>query len=212
MASTNRKLFDISPEVSPQIAVFPGDTPFAQKILMDCKKGDHLGLSSFTTTPHVGAHVDAPNHYHRDGKGISERSLEYYFGPCQVFEVSCPRGTRIHPADIKEHAITSARILFKTQSFPNPNQWNNDFVSLSKELIDYLAAHNVRLVGIDTPSIDLADDKELESHHAVYQHDMAILEGIVLEDVPPGKYDLVALPLKMKNLDASPVRAVLVQS
>lgn len=211
MKINNKKIFDISPEISSETAVFPGDTRFSQSIVMDCKKGDHLGLSSFATTPHIGAHVDAPNHYHANGRGISERSLHYYIGTCQVIEVQVRRGKRVCLKDFEQKKISAKRILFKTNSFPNPNQWNNDFCALSAEVIDSLFAQGVCLVGIDTPSIDLADDKKLECHTAIYQNDMAILEGISLQDVDEGVYELIALPLKMKNLDASPVRAVLVE-
>lgn len=204
------QLIDISPEISADIAVFPGDTPFEQKILMDCKKGDSLGLSSFTTTPHLGAHTDAPNHYSALGSGISERSLDYYYGPCQVITVQVQRGQRITSADVKSE-IRAPRVIFKTNSFPDPRKWSGDFNSLSADLIDFLARQKVILVGIDTPSIDLADDKILESHHRVEAHDMAILEGVVLDAVTDGLYTLIALPLKMKGLDASPVRAVLVK-
>lgn len=207
----SKKIFDISPEISADTAVFPGDTVFSQNVLMDCKKGDHLGLSAFTTTPHIGAHTDAPNHYHATGVGISERRLDYYLGTCQVVEVNIARGERVRLKDIKDKNISCPRILFKTNSFPNPNQWNNDFNSLSGEVVDWLAKNGVRLIGIDTPSIDPADDKELESHMRVFNNDMAILEGIILDQVSEGKYQLIALPLKMKNLDASPVRAVLVE-
>lgn len=111
---------------------------------------------------------------------------------------------------MKDKDICAPRILFKTNSFPNPNQWNNDFNALTPELIDYLVDKNVILVGIDTPSVDLANDKILKTHHQILKHDISILEGIVLTDVPEGSYILSALPLKMKNLDASPVRAVLI--
>lgn len=108
--------------------------------------------------------------------------------------------------------ILAHRVLFKTSSFPNPNQWNSDFISLSAELVDFLAAQGVFLVGIDTPSVDLFEDKVLESHRAIYQHNMAILEGVVLEAVPEGVYTLVALPLKIEQADASPVRAILIEN
>jgi arylformamidase len=205
-------LFDISPEISADLAVFPGDTVFAQKVLMDCDKGDHMGLSSFTATPHLGAHVDAPNHYASGEVGISDRSLEYYFGPCQVIEVKLERGARISVADIKNKKITAPRVLFKTGSFPNPNKWNGDFNSLSPELVNFLADHKVMLVGIDTPSIDPAEDSQMLSHHVVHQRNLAILEGIVLDKVSEGSFILSALPLKMKGMDASPVRAVLLQA
>lgn len=211
MKFNDKNVFDISPEISSGTAVFPGDTVFSQKVLMDCKKGDNLGLSSFTTTPHIGAHVDAPNHYHASGVGISERDLSYYMGLCQVIAPKTPRGERIQLQHIAGKTVSAPRVLFKTNSFPDPNNWNNDFCSLSPELVDALAKSKVCLVGIDTPSIDPADDKKLESHTKIFENNMAILEGIVLDGVPEGMYQLLALPLKMKNLDASPVRAVLVE-
>lgn len=205
-------ILDISPEISPHLAVFPGDTRFSQKIVMDCKNGDAFGLSSFTTTPHLGAHTDAPNHYSTSGVGISERNLDYYYGPCQVITAKAARGERLRPEHIKNVAITAPRVLFRTESFPNPNQWNDDFNSLSPELIELLDQHKVILVGIDTPSVDLASDKVLSTHHKIHQKNMAILEGIVLTNVADGHYTLIALPLKMKGLDASPVRAVLIKN
>lgn len=203
------RYYDISPEISPETAVFPGDTPYSRTVALSFAKGDNLLLSSITGTVHLGAHTDAPNHYHPKGVGIEARSLRYYLGPAQVIEVDLMPDERIRVADLKETKIDAPRVLFKTGSFPDPNQWNKDFNSLSAELIDHLAAQGVVLVGIDTPSIDPAEDKVLESHQAVYRHDMAILEGIVLDEVDAGIYELAALPLKLKGADASPVRAVL---
>jgi arylformamidase len=178
---------------------------------MDVDKGDHLTLSWMKMTAHLGAHTDAPNHYHHGGESIEKRSLEFYLGPAQVIEVPCRRGERIRLGDIKNKTIQAPRVLFKTKSFPDPYRWNNDFMSLSSEVINHLASQNVRLVGIDTPSIDPASDKILESHHAVAKHDMAILEGIVLSKVPEGIYQLIALPLAIEGSDATPVRAVLLK-
>jgi arylformamidase len=203
-------VFDISPVLHHGIAVFPGDLGFSRSVSLDCSKGAAFTLSSITTTVHVGAHTDAPNHYHGSGKGIESRSLDYYLGLAQVIPVNLPRGKRILNEHIT-HAVKAPRVLFKTGSFPNPNQWNDDFNALSAEVIENLASQGVRLVGIDTPSIDLASDKVLESHHAVYRSDMAVLEGIVLDAVGAGLYQLIALPLPILEGDASPVRAVLVQ-
>lgn len=203
------KIIDISPEISEKIAVWPGDTPYKREVLMDVNKGDSFGLSRITSTLHLGAHTDAPNHYGR-GEGISERSLNYYFGPCQVVSVSVSRGERIVMDHLPE--IKAPRVLFKTGSFPDPNNWNNDFCSLSPELIDFLAEKNVLLVGIDTPSIDPFESKELETHLRVKKHNMAILEGVVLDGVRQGLYTLSALPLKLKGADASPVRAILMET
>ena len=175
---------------------------------MDTAHGDHLTLSDIAMTVHIGAHVDAPNHYANNGVGIDERPLEFYIGPCQVIRVDV-RATRIRPDDLQHEKIKAPRVLFATGTFLDPNRWRDDFASLSPELIDNLADQGVRLVGIDTPSIDPSDSKSLESHNAIAKHDMAILEGIVLTCVEPGLYTLIALPLRLRGCDASPVRAIL---
>jgi arylformamidase len=203
------EIIDITPTINSRMAVFPGDTPFSEEFVMSTDLGQHLTLSRINTTVHLGAHTDAPNHYAPHSESIETRSLEFYLGRAQVIEVLLPRGSRIQVADLKNKSIQAPRVLLKTKSFPDPYQWNNDFNSLSAELVDYLHEKKVILVGIDTPSIDPATDKTLESHLAVHRHDMAILEGIVLEDVAEGIYELIALPLKIEGADATPVRAIL---
>lgn len=207
-----RGYYDISPEISERSAAFPGDTPFSRKIAQSFEKNDSLLLSSIQLSPHLGAHADAPSHYHPKGMGIAERDLHYYFGPCQVISVWVPRGERILPQHIAGIPIIAQRVLFKTGSFPSPETWNGDFNSFSPELIDELAQKGVILVGLDTPSVDLAADQELLSHQAVWRNNLAILEGLVLQDVPDGEYFLVALPLRIRDADASPVRAILVKN
>lgn len=204
--------FDISPTLSAKTAVFPGDQSFEQKVSMAFSKGDHLDLSSIQTTVHIGAHTDAPSHYSKDGVSIDQRSLDYYLGSCQVVECKVKKGQRITLKDIDLDLVSEKRVLFKTNSFPDPNQWNNDFNSLSPELIQALGQKGVILVGIDTPSVDPWDSKSLESHNQIYKSDMAILEGIVLKDISPGIYKLIALPLKIEEGDASPVRAILISN
>jgi arylformamidase len=203
------RLIDITPVVSPRIGVWPGDVAYSRKVNLSLAEGANIDLSAIETTVHLGAHTDAPSHYSLAGQGMADRALDFYYGACQIVAVSVGRGERVRPEHILE-PITAQRVLFATGSFPDPDNWNDDFASLSAELVDWLASQGVRLVGIDTPSIDLQDDKELESHHRVAAHDMAILEGVVLEAVEPGTYTLVALPLKLEGADASPVRAVLV--
>ncbi|MGE0763768.1 MAG: cyclase family protein [Bdellovibrionales bacterium] len=203
--------FDITPVISERMAVFPGDQPFRRQLAMSFGQGNHLELSSVQTTVHLGAHADAPSHYTADGVGIHERDLSLYMGACQVVRVVLKRGARIRPSDVVGLKVQAERVLFYTGSYPNPDQWNEDFNSLSPELIEMLYKQGVRLVGIDTPSIDPAAAKDLLSHHAVARHDMAILEGVVLEKVPEGLYTLIALPLRLAGLDASPVRAILLK-
>lgn len=205
------KIHDISPLIHEKTAVFPGDTVFERQVLMDTSKGDHLGLSWVKTTLHMGAHTDATNHYHKEGQGIHAAPLERYLGPCQVLHVKATRGERITPKMIAGKKITAPKVLFRTDSFSNPDHWNSDFNSLSPELIDDLARQGVHLVGIDTPSVDPETSKELESHQALWRNQVAVLEGIDLSKVSEGKYQLIALPLKIFEADASPVRAVLVE-
>jgi arylformamidase len=201
-------LIDITPPITTALAVWPGDAPPSREILCDMKQGANLTLSTLRATVHLGAHADGPNHYGRDAVGIGERPLDLYVGPCQVIRVDVPRGSRIG-LDRITAPITTSRVLFATGTYPDPNDFNHDFAALAPNLIDRLAADGVRLVGIDTPSIDLFDSKDLPSHAAVLRNDLAILEGLVLRDVPPGEYELIALPLKLMGFDASPVRAVL---
>jgi len=203
-----RRIWDITPLISEKIAVFPGDTPYSREIAMSHEQGHHLTLSAFRATLHLGAHADAANHYHANGKGIEARNLKSYLGPAQVIRVKLDPGARILPEHVASK-LTAKRVLFRTESFPDPDRWNDDFNSLSPELIHFLADQGVVLVGIDTPSVDPATSKGLESHQALYARDLAVLEGIVLNEVPDGTYELSALPLPLSGADASPVRAIL---
>jgi len=202
-------LIDISPILDPSIAVWPGDTPFARNVSLDIDAGANLTLSDVRTTLHVGAHADAPSHYVAGGDDIAARRLELYIGQCVVLHVNVNRGDRIRPMHIAGKPVTAPRVLFRTGTFPDPRQWNDDFASLSPEVIDVLHEHGVMLVGIDTPSVDPFESKELEAHHALAEYDMANLEGLVLDGVPEGTYELIAVPLRIRGGDASPVRAVL---
>ncbi len=200
-------LYDITPELSPRLAVWPGDTPLSREVLLDMKQGANITLSTLHATVHLGAHADAPSHYGADAPTIEMRDLERYLGPCQVMHVEAERGRRFSPDALGR--ISDERLLLRTGTYPDPMSFNEDFAALSPELIDRLHTEGVRLIGVDTPSVDLFDSKDLPTHAACLRHDTAILEGLVLTDVPEGRYELIALPLKLAGFDASPVRAVL---
>lgn len=176
---------------------------------MDFQTGNHLLLSTMQSTLHLGAHADSSSHYHPQGEGIEKRPLQAYFGKTQVIHVATRLGQRIQPTDILGKKILAPRVLFFTGSFPNPDQWNSDFTALSPELIIAMAAQGVKLLGIDTPSVDPENSKALESHQALFQTNICVLEGLILSKVPEGVYSLVALPLPIRDGDASPVRALL---
>src|SRR5262249_24117610 len=129
-------------------------------------------------------------------------------GPCQVMRIAASRGRRITP-DMLPELVQAERLLLATGTFPDPQHFNQDFAALAPELVEFLHRQGVRLVGIDTPSVDLFDSADLPVHQAFLRCDVAILEGLVLADVPPGLYELIALPLRLVGFDASPVRALL---
>jgi arylformamidase len=201
-------IYDITPPISARLKVWPGDTPPTREILCDMARGDSITLSTLHATVHLGAHADAPSHYGPGAPAIDERSLEYYLGPSQVMHVPVARGSCITPAMLKE-PVVEQRLLLATGTFPDPERFNEDFAGLSPELVDWLHGRGVQLVGVDTPSVDLFSSKELSAHKTFLKLDMAILEGLVLRDVPPGTYELIALPLRLVGCDASPVRAIL---
>jgi arylformamidase len=201
-------IYDISPPISARLSVWPGDTAPRREVLADLKRGDPITLSTLHATVHLGAHADAPSHYGRDAPAIHERSLHTYLGPCQVMRPRVGRGAVLQPDDLPG-LIRAPRLLLATGTFPDPTHFNEDFAALSPELVDWLNGQGVFLVGIDTPSVDPFASKELPAHLMFLRHDMAILEGLVLADVPEGLYELIALPLRLVGFDASPVRAVL---
>lgn len=208
MTKPEARLLDISPTISSRLGVWPGDVGFQREESLSIARGDNIGLSAIRGTVHLGAHADAPIHYLAGGAGVEARPLERYFGRCQLMRVNVDRGARIQVADLSG-PVEAPRLLLHTGTFPDPETWNEDFAAFSPELVDHLAAHGVVTIGIDTPSVDPQDDAELLSHQRVAAHDLAILEGLVLGQVPAGLYTLIALPLKIEGADAAPVRAAL---
>ena len=201
-------IYDITPPITSRLQVWPGDTPPAREVLLDIQRGDNITLSTLRTTVHLGAHADAPSHYGKTAAAIHERSLDYFLGRCQVVRVAAARAIRVS-ADMIARPIQAERVLIATGTFPDPEHFNTDFAALSPELVERLHEQGVKLIGIDTPSVDLFESKDLPSHRMFLKHDMAILEGLALQDVPEGVYELIALPLKLVGFDASPVRAIL---
>jgi len=209
---------DISPLLSERLAVWPGDTPFGRVTSVEPgpRAGDEpepawqIVVSSIQTTLHAGAHVDAPNHVGTGGVGIDRVPLGPYRGLCEVIRVRVPRGTAITASDLGGRRPRAPRVLLATGSYPDPERFEPDFSALSPELIAWLEAHDTLLVGIDTPSVDPFAASQLPSHRAARQgRGLAILEGLVLDGVAPGLYELVALPLRIEGADGSPVRATL---
>jgi arylformamidase len=204
------RLWDISPPLHAGSPVFPGDAPFTSVWAARISPGCPVNVSTLTLSPHTGAHADAPLHYDDAGAAIGALDLAPYLGRCRVIH-AINQGPLVTWAHI-EHAITPdlpARVLLRTYQRAPVGTFDPALPAFAAETIEQLADRGVRLVGIDSASIDPADSKALPSHQVIRRRDLRVLENLVLDDVPEGDYELIALPLKLLHADASPVRAVL---
>jgi arylformamidase len=202
------RLWDISPPISPATPPFPGDTVYQQRWAAQIGPGCPVNVSAITMSPHLGAHADAPLHYGRDAAAIGLVDLDPFLGRCRVIHAidQGPLITRTH----LEHAASDLppRVLVRT-CVKAPTTWSPHFSAFAPATIAWLASLGVRLVGVDAQSVDPADSKTLDSHLQLLKHDLRVLENLVLDEVDAGDYELIALPLKLTEACASPVRAVL---
>lgn len=207
--SQAKRIWDISPPVYEGAPVFPGDTPYRQRWAARIGPGCPVNVSEIGLSPHVGAHADAPLHYDPEGASIGHVDLAPYLGRCRVIH-AIARGPLIEWAHL-EHALADLppRVLVRTYARAPVDHWDGALAAYAPATIERLAALGVTLVGIDTASIDPADSKTLDSHQVIRRLDLRVLENLVLDAVPEGDYELIALPLKLVSADASPVRAVL---
>lgn len=204
-------LYDITRTVSPATAVFPGDTPYNAELMLRLADGASVNLVTLTTTPHVGTHADAPFHFLAHGQHPAGISLDPFIGTAVVVTVA-PRTGAILPTHLPVGIDLSRtpRVLIHTRySDLDDSVWDDTFPYPDVSLIDWLAERGVVLIGIDTPSFDDASSQDLPGHHALGRHNIVNLENLFLRDVPDGRYELIALPLKLDGACASPVRAIL---
>ena len=201
------RIWDISQKLHPGVPVWPGDTAFEQARTWQMEDGSPVNVSALTLSTHTGAHADAPLHYSQTAPDIASVDLAPYLGECLVVDARGV-GSMIEVGDLP-HLRSADRVLFRTfETFPH-NEWVEDTTAIAPETIEWLAVQGVKLVGIDGPSIDPQSSKTMDAHKAVLKHDIRVLEGLVLDDVAEGRYELIALPLPIVGGDASPVRAVL---
>ena len=203
-----KRIWDISPPVSAQSPIFPGDEPFSLKWTARLSADCPVNLSAITMSPHVGAHADAPLHYANGAPSSAEVELDAYLGPCRVIHaIAC--GPLIQIAHLRHAAaLLPARVLVRCCQTAD-TQWNPEFSAFAPETVEWLAGLGAKLIGLDTPSVDPADSKTLASHQQLLRLNLRVLENLVLDEVAEGDYELIALPLKLSGACASPVRAVL---
>ncbi len=202
------RLWDISPVIAPDAPIFPGDEPYRLSWTARLSPGCPVNLSAVTMSPHVGAHADAPLHYAHDAPSIDLVDLHAYLGPCRV--IHAIGAAPLITVDHLRHAEAGLppRVLVRCCERADTT-WNPQFTAYAPEALQWLAERGVKLVGLDTPSVDPADSKSLDSHQQLHRLDLRVLENLVLDDVPEGDYELIALPLKLQGACASPVRAIL---
>lgn len=203
-------LYDITRTVTPQTAVWPGDATYAVAPVAAIAKGSAVNLTTITLSPHTGTHADAYFHYELAGAHPAQMPLDAYIGPVRVVTVTRRDGPLV-PADFAHADLTGAeRLLIHSHvSDIADDVWPAEFPYLSVELIEWLAGQGVRLIGLDSPSVDDFTSKDLPCHHALARLGLVNLELVQLRGVPDGAYELVALPLNLDLACGSPVRAVL---
>ena len=206
----NPRLWDISPPLDEASPVFPGDARYTQRWAATLGPGCPVNVSTITLSPHTGAHADAPLHYDAQGAAVGALDLTPYLGPCRV----------IHAIGVRPlvqwqhlaHAIDAhlpPRVLVRTYARMPVDRFDDALPAFAPDAIERLADRGVLLVGIDSASIDPAASKTLDSHQMIRRRGLRVLENLVLDEVPEGDYELIALPLKLTTADASRVRAVL---
>ena len=209
MPARSARIWDISPPVNAASPVFPGDAPFTLQWAARIGPGCPVNISTLTLSPHTGAHADAPLHYDDEGAAIGEVALEPYLGRCRVVHaIGC--GPLVEWAHIA-HALHELppRVLVRTYAQMPQSRFDSALPAVAPDTVSRLADLGVLLIGIDSASIDPADSKLLPSHQRIRQRGLRVLENLLLDAVPEGDYELIALPLKLVTACASPVRAVL---
>jgi len=204
-----RTLWDLSPPVHAGSPVFPGDARYEQHWAATIGPGCPVNVSTLRLSPHTGAHADAPLHYDPQGEAVGALPLHPYLGPCRVIHALKP-GALVTWSQLA-HATEDLppRVLVRTYERSPVDRWDPDLAAFAPDTVERLADRGVRLIGIDTASIDPAASKTLDSHQVIRRRGLRVLENLWLDEVPEGDYELIALPLRLTTADASPVRAVL---
>jgi arylformamidase len=202
------RLFDASRPVRSGTPVWPGDAPCSTHWTMQRSQGMSVNVCELRMSAHTGTHADGPFHVTDEGVRIGAAPLEAYVGPALLLDVT---GRAAIDEEVVEPllAIRPERVLFRTGAWTDPERFPEAFAALTPGAARRLAEAGVRLVGTDAPSVDPFDSRELAAHHALFEAGAAVLENLLLDGLPEEEYELIALPLRLEEADASPVRAVL---
>ncbi len=202
------KFYDVTLSVDERLAGWPGDAPYRLEWTCTRAGGAAVNLGQVSLSLHTGTHTDAPYHFDDAGARLDAVPLSAYLGPARVVDVS--GRPLIRRTDLEQLDFTSApRLLLRTGAWADHRRFPEAIPTLTPDVPAWLHECGVVLVGVDVPSVDALDSKDLPVHHALGRHGVAILESLDLSGVPEGVYELLALPLRLAGADGSPVRAVL---
>ncbi len=209
--SLTKALIDITQRIRHDMPVWPGDTQFSIEPAWEISEDCPVLVSKLTLSAQTGTHADAHAHFSPDGQDMASTSLAPFLGRCSVVQVDPELRHPVEPEEVLDQlqAGPPSRVLIRTfEQFPHQN-WPDHFRAISPALIDVLGERGCQLIGTDAPSVDPQESKTMDAHHRIHYFGMAILEGLVLDRVDVGAYELIALPLPIVGADASPIRAVL---
>lgn len=210
---TQRRIWDISQLLRRGLPVWPGDVGFDCEVTGSVATGSSVNLHQLTLSTQSGTHAESSRHVRDDAMELAALDLSVFIGICELRDVTsaeCVSDEGLVTAAVLERLPAQVdRLLLRTLKSPDWTRWPTGFHALDPLLIDAVAARGCRLIGTDAPSVDPETCKQLRSHHACHRAGMAILEGVVLDGIPEGRYELIALPLPIAAVEATPIRAVL---
>ena len=205
------KFIDITRPLDAELAPWPGDATFDYRLVSRLAEGASVNLGRVTTSVHSGTHADAFFHFDDAGLTMEKFAPERYLGPAAVVDLTAKfagSSGEITIADLADSA-PAPRLLLKTGAWPDSTKFPRAIPVLARGVAEWMQSQGVKLLGLDLPSVDAIDSKDLRNHHALHAADIAILEGLDLSGAEAGLYSLAALPLKIIGGDGAPVRAVL---
>ncbi|WP_163100443.1 arylformamidase [Peribacillus alkalitolerans] len=203
-----KQWIDISQPLDKSVATWPEDTPFDYTVSWNKEQSGSVNVGKITMSIHTGTHIDAPFHFDNEGNRVIDLDVNIYIGKAKVIHLLHRQSIGVQ--DIQNVDLKGVeRLLIRTGAWVNRAEFPQSIPPIEPELAGYLAEQGVRLLGLDLPSVDPLDSKDLYAHHALASHGVHILEGCVLDEVVEGDYELIALPLALVEADGSPVRAVL---
>ena len=202
--------YDITMPLTPQIVVYPGDPPFRIDELMRISDGDICNLSFLSMASHTGTHIDVPRHFFEEGLTVDQIPPDYFIGKARVCEILAQ--SMITVTDLQERLIQKGEIiLLKTQNshLITSSEFQTHYTYLTTDAIQYLADRQIKVLGFDYLSVDSYQNNNYQGHKILLSNNIFIIEGLNLSAIKPGEYEMIGLPLNIKNGNGSPIRVLL---